>query len=884
MEPLRLAAGTRLGGYEVISHLGSGGMGEVYRARDARLGREVAIKVLRSGLADDPEHLARFEREARMLAALNHPNVAAIHGLEECDGIRFLVLEFVPGPTLAERVVAGPLPLADVLRTGRRIAAALAAAHARGIVHRDLKTLNVKVTPEGAVKVLDFGLAKAVAGGSDETLGPRSPTLTTPVTNAGMVLGTLATMSPEQARGLAVDARTDIWALGCVLFEMLTGRGPFSADSAADTIAGILGKAPDWTALPQATPPELTRLLKRCLDKDPERRPASAEAIARSLKGLARALQEPTASAAAGRPGNARARLVTAVRALFRTPRSNEPQHGEPARRPPSLLQVTFGPGIAGFPALSADGREVVYSADAGAVRHLFRTSSDGSGARRLTSGPHDDIQPAVSPDGTSVVFVRARERGVRLEPADVFGQYGGGDLWALDLASGRETRLLDEAFNPAFSRDGRRIAVDASWAGPRRIWVVDPRGRNPVQVTTDSSEAVAHLRPRWSPDGTRIVFQNQERTKLDLRVVTLAGGALSWLTDDLFQDINPVWAPSGRAVFFSSNRGGGLNVWAMPVTAEGAPGGQPRQLTTGAGQDVDVAVAGDGRTLAFSILHQNADLWRLPVDPVTGRAAGPPQPVVASSREESRGAWSPDGTLIAFNCDRAGDMNIWLHGLADGSLRQLTRGPGGDYQPNWSPDGRTLAFFSSRSGSPGIWTVELASGKLRQIGGSGRIDVNPFFSPDGSRIAFQSDRAGRLEVWVMDRDGGGARQLTGVGVSGHFLRWTADGRWIIFRCPGGSSRTMRVAADGGEPEPTAEVQGGAHMSFSPDGARIMDVAAHKTLWVSPLAGGPPERVFEFDDPGVRIDYPVWSPDGRWVLFDRFLPQGGDVWVMRDFD
>ncbi len=885
MEALRLSAGSRLGPYELVAHLGTGGMGEVYLARDSRLGREVAIKVLRPELARNPEHLARFEREARMLAALNHPNVGVIYGLEEFEGVRFLVLEYVPGPTLAERAAAGALPLDEVLRTGRRIAAALAAAHARGIVHRDLKTLNVKVTPEGTVKVLDFGLAKAVASSTDATLGPGSPTLGTPVTKAGMVLGTLATMSPEQARGLAVDTRTDIWALGCVVFEMLSGREPFSAGTAADTIAGILERQPDWSALPASTPPALVRLLKVCLEKDPARRPAAADEVARELRRIAR---EPQVSQGGGdepRAVHGPFRIVAAVGRFIRggAPRQRRPEAG--TWRPPRLAQVTFGPGIASFAALSPEARDLVYSADVGSVRKLFRARADGSDPSQLTTGPHDDIQPTHAPDGASVLFVRSRDPGRRLEPADVFGQYTGADLWALELASGRETRLLDDANNPAFSPDGKRIAVDASWAGPRRVWVVDRRGRNPVQVTSDSSEAVVHLRPRWSPDGTRIVFQNLERTKFDLRVVEVAGGRLSWLTDDLFQDLNPVWSPSGRLVFFSSNRGGGLNVWALPVTPEGAPDGPPRQLTTGAGQDVEIAASGDGRTLAFSILRQNADLWRLPVDPASGLATGPPQSVVASSREESRGAWSPDGNRIAFNCDRSGDMNIWIHTPADGSLRQLTRGPGGDYQPNWAPDGRTLAFFSSRNGSPGIWTADAETGRLTPLTRDRHIEVNPFFSPDGRRIAFQSDRAGRLEVWVMDADGGGARQLTSVGASGHFLRWSADGRWIVFRCPaGGASRTMRVAVEGGDPEATAEVQGGAHMSFSPDGSRVMDVVNHKTLWVSPLAGGSPQRVFEFEDPGARIDYPVWSPDGRWVLFDRFLPQGGDVWVMRDFD
>jgi Tol biopolymer transport system component len=255
---------------------------------------------------------------------------------------------------------------------------------------------------------------------------------------------------------------------------------------------------------------------------------------------------------------------------------------------------------------------------------------------------------------------------------------------------------------------------------------------------------------------------------------------------------------------------------------------------------------------------------------------------VIATTREESRGAWSPDGRRIAFNSDRAGDMNLWIHDLDDRSTRQLTRGPGGDYQPAWSPDGQALAFFSSRAGRPGIWTIDLGSDTLSPLSPSDAIEINPAYSPDGTKIAYQSDRAGRLEVWVMGRDGRDPTQITRVGAMGHFLRWTRDGRWILFTCPsGGAPRTLRVAADGtSEPEPLPPVKGGSHISLSPDETRILDVVGHKVLHVSPLHGGDPWAVFEFDDPSVRIDYPVWSPDGRWALFDRFRPEGGDVWVL----
>jgi Tol biopolymer transport system component len=288
---------------------------------------------------------------------------------------------------------------------------------------------------------------------------------------------------------------------------------------------------------------------------------------------------------------------------------------------------------------------------------------------------------------------------------------------------------------------------------------------------------------------------------------------------------------------------------------------------------------------LALSILKQNADVWKLPVSPDTGKPTGLAQEVITTTREDSRASWSPDGSTIAFNSDRGGDMNIWLHSLADGSTRQLTRGPGGDFQATWSPDRKRIVFFSSRAGNADIWTVEVETGEVKQLTHDNSIDINPFFSPDGKNIAYQSDQTGRPEVWIMQADGSGAHQLTRVGVRGHFMRWNKTGDAIIFRCPyGDKPRTLQAPLDGGEPQTLAEVSGGSHMSFSPDYSSIMDVVGHKALWVSSLVSGKPEKVFEFSDSDVRIDYPVWSPDGKWVLFDRFRPQGGDIWMIENFE
>jgi Tol biopolymer transport system component len=876
-----LPSGSRLGPYEILAPLGAGGMGSVYRARDTRLGREVAIKLLSDELARDPDYLARFDREARVLAALEHQNIAGIHGLEESEGIRFLALELVAGETLSERLAGGQLSVVESLEIARQIAEALEAAHEKEIVHRDLKPANVKVTPGGKVKVLDFGLAKSLSGPAG---GSAIETVSAGTTRDGTVLGTPAYMSPEQARGKPVDKRTDLWSFGCVLYEMLAGRRAFGGDTPFDALAGVLEREPDFSALPRSTPPEIRHLLERCLEKDPSRRFRDA--------GDARLEIEAALERLRGRPatgpgrsfwiGLAAAVLAVAVLLLFAR-RTRAPRAGG---APPRLTQVTFADGIEQFPAFSPDGSRIAFTAEAGGVRQLFVKDLASGEERRLTSGDFDDIQPAWSPDGRVLAFVRSRLAGARLEPGDVFGFYAGGDVWTLDLASHREGRLIENAFNPSWSPDGKQIAVDASWAGGRRIWTVGSGGSNPAQMTSDVSEAVAHVRPRWSPDGTKVVFQNIEGTKFDVRVADIATKKLVSVTNDLFLDVNPVWSASGMSIDFSSSRTGGLNIWRMPVRADGSPDGPARQLTTGAGQDVEISASKDGKRLAFTILKQNADLWKLPVSAATGQGTGPPQPAVATTREDSRGAWSPDGGRIAFNSDRAGDMNIWIFTAKDGATRQITRGPGGDYQPEWSPDGRRLAFFSSRAGNADIWTVGADAGGLRALTTGSSIDINPFFSPDGSRIAYQSDQSGRLEVWIMSADGTSPSQLTRAGVTGHFLRWTKDGGSVLFRCAcGGAPRTMRAPLSGGEPQPAGEIAGGAHMSLSPDFSRVMDVVAHKVLWVSPLAaGGRPEKVFEFDDPDSRIDYPVWSPDGAWVLFDRFRPQGGDVWVMEGLE
>ncbi len=855
--------------YRIERGLGAGGMATVYLAEDLRHKRRVALKVLRPELthALGPE---RFLREIETTANLRHPHILPLYDSGQAGEFLFYVMPYAEGETLRDRLDREKqLPVAEAVQITREVADALGYAHSRGVIHRDIKPENVLLESGHAV-VADFGIAKAVSAAGGETL-----------TQTGLALGTPLYMSPEQAAGgQDLDGRSDLYALGCLLYEMLTGEPPFSGPTVESLVHQHLSATPrDVTQLRPRVPREIAGALDRLLAKNPADRYTTAVELIRAIEpGMPAApRQDRPAGSRVRWVGGAVVLAVAVAVAVVLLGRAGGPGSG--GTMVTTLRQVTFSPEVEEYPSLAPDGERLVFSRDVNGLRQLVLTSLADGREEPLTRGEFDHIQPAWTPDGQAILFVRAQRARTRLEPGDVFAVFSGGDIWRLALTARTEERLITDAYNPAVAADGR-IAFDASFADTRRIWVADARGRNARQVTTDSSEAVTHVDPSWSPGGRLLAYQHIERTKFDIGVVDAVGGETRRVTDDPFLDVNPVWTADGTAIDFSSYRSGGLNVWRLPVGARGEPAGLPVQITTGAGQDVQLAASPAGGRLAFTVLRINADLWRLPVDPVTGRPRGNPEPVVVTTREDSRGSWSPDGRSIAFNSDRSGDMNIWIHDVAGHVDRQLTRGPGGDYQPRWSPDGTRVVFFSARSGNSDIWLADVATGQLTQLTTSPWLDINPSFSPDGQRIAFQSDRQGRMELWVMRADGAEQRALTTAGVGpSHFVPWAADGRTIYFRPAGPDGPApMRVGVADGIVEPTT-VEGGGHMSFNPSGTHIADVLGHQRIWISPLDGGAPYPVFSFDDPEVRIDYPVWSPDGRWILFDRWAPEGGDIWL-----
>jgi eukaryotic-like serine/threonine-protein kinase len=809
-----LSTGTRLGPYEVLSAIGAGGMGEVYRARDTKLNRDVAIKILPELFAADPERVARFTREAKTLAALNHPHIAQIYGLEEAQGVSALVMELVEGPTLADRIAKGAIPLDEVLPIAKQIAEALETAHEAGIIHRDLKPANIKVREDGTVKVLDFGLAKALdpaGSGVDGAALTNSPTITSPaaMTQRGVILGTAAYMAPEQAKGRAVDKRADIWAFGCVLFEMLTGQRAFPGEDVSDTLARVLMKDPDWPALPADTPPSIRRLLRRCLEKERRKRLESiADARLEIEDALAGPSDQPAIAAVPARATRreylawSTAGLLAVVVALALA-RLAYLGRGSPAGEAPEMRLDIATPGgdLADF-TMSPDGRALVYTATIENRTQLWLRRLDTEIARPL-SETDGAILPFWSPDGQSIGFftsgqVKRLDVGTGLVRTVAAAPFGVGGTW------GSQERILFSPFQTS------------------AVYRVDAAGSTAVEVTQlDPPRQVTHRLPCFLPDGRHFLFfvLGTRETK-----GVYLGSVDSTDTRRLFDaDSQAVLSPPDRLVY----------------AREGALLAQRLELKT-------LALVGAPLTVAA---HVAMDLSRIGLAAMSASAAGPI--AYRANPEERQLTW----------LDRAG-RSVGTLGAADLSQPAGLR---------LSPDGHTLTYRRNLAGNDDVWLADTVRGVLTRFTMDPARDSNPIWSPDGSRIVFCSRRRGVMDLYEKPVSGRATETvLLASSESKNALDWTLDGRFILYASQSGQTGFDLWAMPlFGDRKPIAVAQtpfAEAAGRFAPDGRWV----AHQ----SDESGRTEIYVQSFPEPSVKTQIstsggttPEWRGDGKELFY-----------------
>jgi serine/threonine protein kinase len=827
---MALVPGARLGSYEIVSLVGAGGMGEVYRARDTKLDRRVAIKILPDSFAHDPERLARFEREAKTLAALNHPNIAIIHGFEEAHGIQALVMELVEGGTLADRIAQGPIPLDEALPIARQIAEALEAAHEHGIIHRDLKPANINVRPDGTVKVLDFGLAKALDPAPSSDLS-RSPTMSAPATLRGVILGTAAYMSPEQARGKTVDKRTDIWAFGCVLYEMLTGEPAFARASVADTLASILQSDPDWKALPAQLPHAIRLLVERCLAKDRRRvadistavfilneahslSPPSGDAPRASRR--VRPLAAAAAAAAIGGLGVA----AYALQTLWR-PSPAEPQRVSivlPLDQP-----IAFPCSPCNSLAISSDGTHVAYvsrnATEPIERREQLRVRSLGSLAVRDLPGTFRPRQPFFSPDGRWIGFFTTT-----------------GQLKKVALAGGNPVTIADDLGCGSFcfglwldddtiivGQDGlRRVHADGSAAPPVRVLdrAQGERFHLPVSFIREVGAVLFNvgqdqggaLRPRLDV----VMLSSGERRVVQERSIGWIAGShlLFW------RDETQLAAPFDRARLAISGPAVPIGdevfrVGTIPqsgVSATGTlayvPGTQDRYTIGRVARSGEFTpfgvppgrirrprVAPDGQQVAFELFGPDTTI--VVYDVARGTTTK-----VTQSGSETQAVWHPSGNAMALRAVRRrdGQAGMFWRELGGAERLLVREEPGSTIRPeSWSPTGNELAY--TRQDGPDhsdIWIVAAGDpSTARPIVATPAIEHSPKFSPDGRWLAYVSFASGRAEVYVRAYPQGDPQRISNTGAVDPV--WRHDGRTVFFRSLAGSPELMAatVALEG---------------------------------------------------------------------------------------
>jgi len=871
----RLEIGSRRGPYEIIGNLGRGGMGEVYLARDTRLGRKVAIKI--SGPMS-----VRFEREARAISALNHPHICTLYDI----GSDYLVMEFIDGQTLAQHLRRGPLPIEDVLKWGAQIADALSAAHAQGIIHRDLKPGNIMLTARG-VKVLDFGLAK-YASGAEENFDATA-------TAQGGIVGTPAYMAPEQVECRECDPRTDIFALGLVLYEMASGKRAFDSSSPAEWISQVLHREVDSSEL---QPPQFAHLVERCLAKKPADRWHSAADIKLEMEWIEKNLNPARTPSTVAPPATHRKKrvLLAALSALalliviaglcwFRWAHRGQTQPAEAIK----LIPLTTYPGIEQQPSLSPDGSQVAFSWNGPDQKNFdIYVKTTGAGPPlRLTKDPADDINPVWSPDGSSIAFLRKLATG------------RGFSVLLIPALGGPERKLTEVS-----------IPETSSFLPPYESWLPDSKSL----IITD----------RPSEDRPTALFLLSVVTGEKQQLTSPPGGTLG--------DHCPAASPDGKALAFRrANAAGqwGGSTYVVALDDNFRPRGDPRQLTPQKFFNwLCVTWSADGQKL---VLPHDLGLWTVPISlGGDGPIHGEPRMAVETGEGVNWPSVARTSARLAYTHESGGTLNIWRIRIPDPHEKpqpptRLIASTRGEFAQQYSPDGKKIAFESYRSGSLEIWVCGSEGEDCTQLTSMGAQQTGvATWSPDGKQIAFYSNVEGKSQIFVISADGGSAKRITSGDLSPMFPRWSRNGKWIYFSSKmSGASQIWKIPANGGEAVQVTR-GGGWASAESPDEKWLYftrEFAAESSLWKKAVDGGEEVQVlpsivygnFAVVDDGIYyvtkagqgfaiaflnfatgksetlspigdgyVGFSV-SPDRKWILYTQTNPKNSELVLVEGF-